>query len=301
MTCWLGLDLGGTNLKLAIVERGRAGEMAVRHRQQQPLDTTGGPAPVISELLAAGAAAHERWGPFDAVGVGVPGLFDADVGCIEFFPNLPGPWRGTPLAPPIARVLDAPVAIINDARAFTLAEARLGAAAGCDTVAAYVLGTGIGGGIVVGGRLHLGPHGRAGELGHVIVQPDGPRCGCGNVGCLEAVATSGVVAAAAGQPDIASTFQAAAGGDARATAAIAAMTDALGRAIAGMVTVLVPQRVVIGGGVAEAGDLLFAPLRVAVDHYVTLVDHSWYEIVPAALGLYAGAIGAALWAADQPR
>ena len=132
-----------------------------------------------------------------------------------------------------------------------------------------MLGTGIGGGIVVGGRLHVGRHGRGGELGHVIVVPGGPPCGCGNAGCLEAVATSGAIAARAGQPDVAAAFAAAAAGDERAVAAIAAMVDALGRAIAGMITVLVPERVVVGGGVAEAGAALFDPLRAAVDRHVT--------------------------------
>ena len=100
------------------------------------------------------------------------------------------------------------------------------------------------------------------------------------------------------QPDVAATFAAAAAGDGRAVAAIAAMVDALGRAIAGMITVLVPERVVVGGGVAEAGAALFDPLRTAVDRHVTLVDHGWYEVVPASLGPHAGAIGAALWAAE---
>jgi glucokinase len=296
---WLGIDLGGTNLKLALVERDAAGALAVVHRHQQPVDTSRGPAPVMADLIAAGVAACDRWGSVDGAGVGVPGLFDADAGTIEFFPNLPGPWRGTAVTGPVSDALGAPAVIINDARAFTLAESRLGAAAGCDTVAAYVLGTGIGGGIVVGGRLHVGRHGRGGELGHVIVVPGGPPCGCGNAGCLEAVAASGAIAARGGQADVAATFAAAAAGDGRAVAAIAAMVDALGRAIAGMITVLVPERVVVGGGVAEAGAALFDPLRTAVDRHVTLVDHGWYEVVPASLGPHAGAIGAALWAAEH--
>ena len=113
------------------------------------------------------------------------------------------------------------------------------------------------------------------------------------------MATSGAIAARAGQPDVAAAFAAAAAGDERAVAAIAAMVDALGRAIAGMITVLVPERVVVGGGVAEAGAALFDPLRTAVDRHVTLVERGWYEVVPASLGPYAGAIGAALWAAEH--
>ena len=153
---------------------------------------------MVAKLIAAGLAAIERWGPVDGAAVGVPGLFDAETGRIELFPNLPGPWRGEPMVEPLAVALGVPVAIINDARAFTLAEARLGAAAGCATVACLVLGTGIGGGIVVDGRLHFGRHGRAGELAHHVVVPGGPACGCGNRGCLEAVASSGALAALAG-------------------------------------------------------------------------------------------------------
>ena len=230
----------------------------------------------------------------------MPGLFDADTGEIELFPNLPGPWRGTPAVRLLGDALGVPATIINDARAFTLAESRLGAAAGCATVAAYVLGTGIGGGLIVDGRPHFGRHGRAGELAHQIVVPGGPECGCGNHGCLEAVAASGVLARAAGHPTAEAAFAAATTGDRRARAAVDEVIEHLGRAIANMVTAFLPDRVVIGGGVAAAGDPLFVPLRAAVHRHVTLVPPDWYDIVPATLGPYAGAIGAALWAAEPP-
>ena len=116
-------------------------------------------------------------GPVVGAAIGVPGLFDDRTGSIELFPNLPGDWTGVPMAGPLGSALGVPTSIINDARAFTLAESRLGAAAGCDTVAALVLGTGIGGGIVVGGRLHFGRMGRAGEFAHQVIAPDGPPCG----------------------------------------------------------------------------------------------------------------------------
>jgi len=300
---WLGLDLGGTNIKVAVVARDTGldedSHLDVVGRRQLASAADRGPPAVMSSLLSAGIDAATRWGPVAGVGVGVPGLFDADTGCIELFPNLPGPWQGTPVTAPLADALGVSVSIINDARAFTLAETRVGAAAGCRTVAAYVLGTGIGGGIVVDGRLHLGPHGRAGELGHCVVEPDGPRCGCGNRGCLEAVATSGALARLAGQPSADATFAAAAAGDRRAHQAIDRVTDAFGLAIANMVTVLIPERVVIGGGVAAAGAALFEPLRAAVARHQTLVPPDWYQIVPARLGAYAGAIGAALWAAES--
>ena len=164
---------------------------------------------------------------------------------------------------------------------------------------ALVLGTGIGGGIVVGGRLHFGRMGRAGELAHQVIAPDGPPCGCGNRGCLEALAASGAITRLAGTTTVHEAFAAAAEGDARAVAAIAEVADYLGIAIANVVTMLVPERVVIGGGVAAAGEALLSLVREATARHCTLVPPDWYEIVPAKLGHHAGAIGAALWASDQ--
>ncbi len=288
---WLGVDLGGGSIKVVVLADGTA-----IGRRTVALETAAGPDAVMAGVVAAARDALAEAGPVDAVGLAVPGLFDAATGVIELLPNLPGPWRGVPAPRILADALGVPAAIINDARAFTLAESRLGAAAGCATVAAYVLGTGIGGGLVVDGRLHLGRHGRAGELAHQIVEPGGPRCGCGNQGCLEAVAASRVLARTAGQPTALAAFAAAAAGDERAQAAIDQAVEHLGRAIANTVTAILPECVVVGGGVAAAGDALFVPLRAAVRRHVTLVPPDWYDVVPAALGLHAGAIGAALWA-----
>jgi glucokinase len=296
---WLGLDLGGTNIKVAVVEARPADDPEVVALDQRPAHADRGPDAVVAEVAAAGCDAVQRWGPVAGAGVGVPGLFDNRTGEIELFPNLPGPWHGVAMVAPVEQALGVSTSIINDARAFTLAESRLGAAAGCSTVAALVLGTGIGGGLVVDGRLHFGPHGRAGELAHQVIVPGGPRCGCGNHGCLEAVATSGVLARLAGQPTAHDAFTAAAAGDEPAQAAIAEVADHLGVAIANVITILIPERVVIGGGVAEAGEALLGPVREAVARHCVLVPPDWYEIVPAQLGPHAGAIGAALWAAEH--
>ena len=291
---WLGLDLGGTNIKSVVLDDDRH----LIGCDQRAAGAEHGPSTVIANLAMAGIEAIERWGPVVGAAIGVPGLFD-DTGSIELFPNLPGDWTGVPMAGPLGSALGVPTSIINDARAFTLAESRLGAAAGCDTVAALVLGTGIGGGIVVGGRLHLGRMGRAGELAHQVIAPDGPPCGCGNRGCLEALAASGAITRLAGTTTVHEAFAAAAEGDARAVAAIAEVADYLGIAIANVVTMLVPERVVIGGGVAAAGEALLSLVRDATARHCTLVPPDWYEIVPAKLGQHAGAIGAALWASDQ--
>jgi glucokinase len=255
---------------------------------------------VVERLAAAGAGLVAAHGPVAAAGVGLPGLFDAAEGRVVFLPNLPAAWTGHPVAGQLAGRLGVPVALCNDARAFTLAESRMGAAAGCATVVCLTLGTGVGGGVVVDGRLRYGPHGRAGELGHQVIQVDGPACGCGNRGCVEAFAAGPALAHLGGQASPEAVFAAAAAGDERAAAAVRTVVERLAVGIANLVTVLWPERVVVGGGVAAAGERLFGPLRAAVAAAAPLVDPGAYEVVPAALGPVAGAIGAALWARERP-
>jgi glucokinase len=280
VTRHLGLDVGGTNSKLAVLEDD--GD----HRNLIATATIptgpGDPADVLARLAAAATELVAIHGPVAAAGVGLPGLFDEDSGRVVLLPNLPPAWTGQAVAGPLAERLGVPVALLNDARAFTLAESRMGAAAGCPTVVCLTLGTGVGGGVVVDGRLRFGPSGRAGELGHQVIEVGGPPCGCGNRGCVEA-------------------FAAAAAGDARAAEAVRSVVGRLAVGIANLVTVLWPERVVVGGGVAAAGEGLFGPLRAAVAASAPLVDPDAYEIVPAALGRFAGAIGAALWARERSR
>jgi glucokinase len=294
---FLGLDVGGTNCKLAVLE-------IDGDRQELVATATiptgpGDPADVLGRLAAVATELVAAHGPVAAAGAGVPGLFDEDRGRAVFLPNLPASWTGQEVAGPLAAGLGVPVALINDARAFTLAESRMGAAAGCPTVVCLTLGTGVGGGVVVDGRLRFGPHGRAGELGHQVIEVGGPPCGCGNRGCVEAFAAGSALCRLGGRATPEAVFAAAAAGDARAAAAVAAVVGRLAVGIANLVTVLWPERVVVGGGVAAAGERLFGPLRAAVAASAPLVDPSAYEIVPAALGPAAGAIGAALWARER--
>ncbi len=293
---WRGLDLGGTHIKAAVLDVGDDGHAETIFASRRDTVAERGAERVVADLIATGRDLNAAHGPFDGVGVGVPGLFD-DAGTIEFVPNLPGAWRGVPLVGRLAAGLDRPVSIINDARAFTLAEATMGAAEHCRTVAAYVLGTGVGGGLMIDGRLLFGPHGRAGELGHCVVDHDGPVCGCGGRGCLEVFAAAPRIAASAGRPTAEEAFAAAAAGDRRAADAIALVCDRFARAIVDIVNVVRPDRVVVGGGVAAAGDALFVPLRAEVANRLTLADPADFDIVPALLGPWAGVIGAALWAA----
>lgn len=297
MTRHLGLDLGGTNIKWCVLESdpivARVADGSIS------TDAFGGPMTVANRLVIAGEEANARHGPFDSVGLGVPGLFERQTGVVTLFPNLPGPWKGFPLREKVSEGLGSRVTMINDARAFTVAESTLGAGKGCSIVVAMVLGTGVGGGITIDGRLHLGAFGTAGELGHQTVMPDGPMCGCGNQGCVEALTRADALAALAGKASAEEVYEAAARGDVRCREAISEVAGYLGIALANTVTVIGPERIVIGGGIAAAGDLLLVPLREAIKKRVTLVPIDEVSVVLAELGPAAGAIGAALAGMSQ--
>jgi glucokinase len=292
VTSHLGLDLGGTNIKWVVLDQD--GQPIADG--SLPTEREGGPDHVVERLALAGRAAVEAAGPIATAGVGVPGIYDETHGTIRFFTNLPGPWAGYPLAGSLSEALGVPVRLINDARAFTLAEARLGAGQGCASLIGVTLGTGVGGGIVLDGRLVLGYHGTAGEIGHQVIdcRPGAPRCGCGNTGCLEAFVGAPRLAQAAGTPNAAEAFAADERGEPRAHAAVEAWLDYLAIGLGNLVTVLTPDRIVLGGGVSSAAARIIAPLRKRLRMQVHLTDPDHVEIVRAALGVRAGAIGAAL-------
>jgi glucokinase len=157
----------------------------------------------------------------------------------------------------------------------------------------------VGGAFAINGRIHLGHDGTGGELGHQTIDPDGPWCGCGNRGCMEAYARADQIAAACGTATTEDAVRAARAGDARALAGLADVGRYLGIGIANMVVVISPDRVVIGGGVAAAGELLFAPIRTEIARRVTITVIDELEVVPAELGTWAGSIGAAVHGAEQ--
>jgi glucokinase len=292
----LGLDLGGTNIKVAVLERSGVPDAEPTLVASDSVRTHAerGPDGVADAIVAAGRAAMADHGPIDTVGVGIPGLFDRATGRILLFPNFPGPWVEYPLRDRLSAGLGTQVVFINDARAHTLAEARMGAGRGASTIAMLALGTGIGGGLVIEGKLHLGATGTAGEIGHQTVKEDGLRCGCGNMGCAEPYAQAGALMEAAGKESVEAVFTGAAAGDERCQAAIDRAVNYLGIAIGNVVTVLVPDRVVIGGGIAAAGEQIMAPLRAAVARRTPFVPAGGLHMVLAELGPVAGAIGAAL-------
>ena len=289
----LGIDLGGTSIKTALLEKS-GDSFTVIWDDQRDTRAGGGPLAVTENLIDTAEAAIARNGPPTAIGLGVPGLFEADTGNVVLFPNLPGDWDGFPLRERMERALSAPIWMVNDARAFTLAEGTMGAGAGCRTVVCMTLGTGVGGGIMMDGRLYRGAFGVAGELGHQTIDPDGRICGCGNRGCVEAMARADVLAELAGKTSAEEVYASAALGEVDSLDAIRQVAGYLGIGLANVVTLLGPDRIVIGGGIVEAGELVLGPIRDAVRARVTLVPTDLIEVVPASLGTSAGAIGAAL-------
>jgi glucokinase len=296
----LGLDLGGSAIKGIVLERN--GD-AYNELYKDVVDTRRDeePAAIVAQLAEFGNEIAGKVGGVDTAGITIPGTFDLATGVAHFVTNLgAASWEGVPVSDPVQHALGVPTALINDARAFGFAESRLGAARNANTAAFFTLGTGIGGAVVVDGRLQLGV-GSAGELGHMTVDasPDAPVCGCGNRGCVEAHVKAAAIARAGGRETAEGVFEAARAGDATALEAIAQAGRWLGVAISIVWMVLNPERFVIGGGVAEAGDLILDPARDEARRRVRVPPADRIEIVRAELGYEAGSIGAALWGAEQ--
>ena len=294
----LGLDLGGTNIKWALVEHD-GDDWRTLATCHGPTPAKDGPDAVVGRLASMGQEVLEAWPGVTSVGIGVPGLYDPATGCTRFLVNIPGAWAGRPVAGPVGDALGLPASLINDARAFGLAELRLGAGRGARSMVGLTLGTGVGGVIVVDGRVHQGHDGTAGEVGHQTIDPDGPLCGCGNHGCLEAFARADKLALACGTATAEAAVTRAQAGDERALDGLARIGRYLGIGIANMVTVISPDTVVIGGGVAAAGDLLFEPIRAELRVRVRTTSLDAVTIVAAELGTWAGSIGAAVHGAEQ--
>jgi glucokinase len=292
----LGLDLGGSSIKWAVLDRdGDAWRTVDRDRVATP---AGGPEPVVAALTSAARAARERCDGIASIGIGVPGLYDPVEGTTRFLVNVPGAWAGYPVARPVGAALGVPALLVNDARAFGLAELRLGAGRGARSIVGLTLGTGVGGVVVIDGRVVFGHDGTAGEIGHQTIEPDGPWCGCGNRGCLESFARADQIAKACGTASAEEAVERARAGDARAIEGLATIGRYLGIGIANVVTILAPDRVVIGGGVAAAGALLLEPIRDEMARRVRTTSLDDVAVVTAELGPWAGAIGAAVHGAE---
>jgi glucokinase len=317
---YVGIDLGGTKVAAAVVDVSSGRVVA---RQAIPTDSQAGPNTVLERMaalvLATCDAAGVPMSEIDGVGLGVPGPFNQETGQTLFLPNLAGMWRDVPVRDILRRTIPCSISLINDARAFVLAEAIYGAGSGQCSVVGLTVGTGIGGGIAIDGQLYLGLDGTAGEVGHMTIDRYGPPCGCGNRGCLEtfasgpAIATLGVQAILHARTTILHTLvendvsrispeiimSAAEAGDAVACDILHRAGEAMGIGVANLVTILSPNCIVIGGSVAQLGDWLFTPVRAMVRQRCTVIPIDRVHIVPAALGGAAGVMGAAVWAAQR--
>jgi glucokinase len=320
MKKYIGCDLGGTNLRAAIVDVENGG---IIHQMSMPTLARDGHEALMKRMAGLFLQIIEWAGmkkeDIGGIGIGVPGVLDLEKGETIFLPNLPGTWPHVPLADTITKLTGLPTVLLNDVRSITNGEWRFGAGRGVDTIAVFAVGTGIGGGLVINGQLHLGIGGTGGEVGHMTIDYSGPVCGCGNKGCLEAFA-SGPAIAAMGMKAVTQGLttrigemceydlnritpeliaQAATAGDQIAAEIYERAGFYLGIAAANVCVAVGPRRIIIGGGVAQVGDLLLAPIRRTLQERVTVIPIEQVEVVQSQLGDNAGVIGVARWTADR--
>jgi len=303
----IGIDIGGTKMLGVVLDA--SGDVVRELRRKSPhagldalVETAAG---IVADLAAADCA----------VGVGAAGLVDLQ-GHLGYAPNLPL-IRDAPLRDALERATGRVVVLDNDANAAAIGERTYGAARDADHVLFVTLGTGIGGGMLLDGRMYRGAHHLGGEIGHFTVERDGPLCACGERGHWEAIASGnalgrmaremvsgrggGAIVAAAGGDARAVTGEhvgaAAAAGDDDAKEVLLQYAENVALGLAGLANILDPERIVIAGGIVELGALLFGPLREAFGRHLEGVDYRpAIELVPAALGERAGAVGAAVLA-----
>lgn len=303
----IAIDLGGTQSRVAAITR----EPQLLVREAAPTLAGSPPAAIIGHLAETVTEVRGRVAGHRVLGLGVaaPGPLDPSTGLVFHAPNLPG-WTDVPLGPELERLTGLRTLVGNDANLAALAEARHGAGRGADDLVYLTVSTGIGSGLVAGGRLIVGAHGAGGEAGHMAISLDGPPCGCGNRGCLEAYASgTGLVrqareAIAAGQPsslaergdrldaeDIAAAAEA---GDPLARQLLAGAGRALGVGVRNLLHLLNPSVVVIGGGVSRVGPPLWDPMLAVLEADALEIYRTGVRVVPAELGDDAGLVGAAL-------
>jgi glucokinase len=322
MKKYIGCDLGGTNLRAAIVDVESGDVLHLESiptlAQEKHEAVMRRMADLILHVLNSAGLDKEHIG---GIGIGAPGVLDLAKGKTLFLPNLPGTWPNIPLADTITRFTGLKTILLNDVRSITNGEWHFGAGRGVDTIAVFAIGTGIGGGLVINGQLHLGLGGTGGELGHTMIDFNGPACGCGNTGCLETYA-SGPAIAAMGMKAVSQGLttritelcghdlnritpkliaDAANAGDEIAKDIFDKAGFYIGIAAANVCVTIGPRRIIIGGGVAKAGALLLDPIRRTVRQRVYVMPVDQVEIVKSQLGDMAGIIGVACWAAQWDR
>jgi glucokinase len=294
----LAFDVGGTDTKAAVIDdAGRVLDILRVTTPVRKLGTEDAVLEMVASLAAGFRARHPSVSP-QAAGLLVPGYVDEASGIGIFSENLN--WKDVPFRDRASALLGMPVAFSHDVRGAGEAEYRLGAAAPFQNVVVMAIGTGIAGAIFIEGKIYAGG-GLAGEMGHSVVA-DGPDCACGGRGCLEAVASAGAIArrynalAGADVPGAKEVLELAQRGDADAIGVWESALDALALDLSHTVALLAPEAIVLGGGLANAGELLFEPLRQRLDAILTF--HRRPVLLAASIGENAGVVGAALKARD---
>lgn len=290
--CAIGIDLGGTNIFGGLVDG--SGRLVATAKRPTPASEGHGAVFAVMKVMIRELLAQTGGRRVAGIGLGIPGLLDRAAGISILSPNLG--WRQVPVRPEFAE-FGLPLEMDNDVRCHALGELHFGAARGASDVILITLGTGIGSGIILNGALYRGSAGLAGEIGHIPLEPGGPLCGCGKRGCFEAVAGGNAIGRRAQEAGIGATarelFEKAATGDEQALTLVDRVAYDLGRGISAYVNVMNPQRVIVGGGVAQAGELLLAPLRRYARAETMPGIRDTFAILPATLGDEAGAVGAA--------
>ena len=293
-SCVLGVDLGGTAIKLGLFSRD--GELLADHQRPTPQPAT--PGSVCVEIVEA-VGSLDPDGLASMVGIGLPGPMDADARVARVCINLPG-WEEVPLAAWLEPRLKRKVTLANDGNCALVGEAWKGAAVGCSDVVLLTLGTGVGGGVMLGGKLFTGHNGAAAEPGLITLFPEGPDCNSGNRGSLEQYASiTGLGRLSDAEPS--SLAMAASRGDEQAKAQWERYGQLLGTGISSLVYMFTPQLVLLGGGLAGASEHFLPAVRREVNTRVQAVSREGLQIKPCALGNGAGRLGAARLAIDRLR
>ena len=287
----LGIDLGGTQLRAAIIDQNGV----LLRRAAVATDVPGGPTAIVAQIAnlfdEVGVGLKDR---ITAAGVSSPGPLDLDNGRTSDLPTLPG-WLNFPLRDTLSEKLSLTVVLENDGIAAANGEWKFGAGRGLHNLIYVTVSTGIGGGVVVDGHLMHGRRGMAGHVGHMMVDPEGPICGCGGKGCIEGIASAtafGVAAKRSGFVDGKHAVKAARSGDARALALLDTEATWLGYAFASLLHLYSPEILIVGGGLSSALDLMMAGIRKQIDRYAMPAFRE-VQVVPAQLVDNAGLIGAA--------
>ena len=308
----IGADLGGTNVRAAVVDKsGRiVGEGRTDSKAMEGLEAT--VVQIVQSIRMAVADAATHLSEVAGVGIGVPGTHKSEEGIVVWSPNFRD-WNDVQLLAPVVEQIGVPAYMGNDANVAALGEYAFGAGRGAKIMVMFTLGTGIGSGLVIEGRNYLGVTETAPEMGHHIILADGPRCSCGRYGCVEALCRRDAITDRAARKahlgrhtslieksdhDLryitpAMIAEAASEGDTVSIETLEEVGYYLGIAVANSINILNPDKVVIGGGIAQAGDLLFAPIRRSVEVNALYAPLQVCRILPAELGDDAGVLGGA--------